>query len=345
MATHITVKRLSTIAHLDSRSEVHAEHKALSAEARKRKSAILAETPDARHVVPLKFPCLGGGVLLRADGSEMGQTEHLSLLKRLVKERGFYLREELRADGRTRLRKRATNGLRNLAISFRPDHAALLSRLSNDPVQGALVRRHIVDCSKMLGNGFTGATGLEVVAMEVHPESAVLHVHLGYTTVNSQNRLLWPAGGAGRKGLRFLGPWHTGCLRLCRAGYLPVQAGRLAEIDLARVRERHGGEAIDWALTQSLDEKCSEFVRRNGLEREFQQESANYRAALIARRANSPKGLAEAARNAAAQRDEAFAEIRALRGRLNAANQLLLRSSTLVQPQSHPRNQTLVRSL
>ena len=323
MPTHIAITKVSTIDHLDSNSAVHAKHKVLAEEARAKRAERERDWISFAPPGKLKFPCLQGGLLLRPDCSIMSSFDHRFLLKRLVKDRAFYFREEMRADGRARLRKIKTRSVRNLALTFRPDFSAFLASRAEGR-DGDAVRAHVIACAKVAMDEFKAATGLEVVAAEIHPESGNLHLHISYCSVDGQNRLLWPATACGRKGLRMAGAWHVGTLRLARAGYLSDGDARLAETDLRRAVRRHGVEPIDWALAQTLDEQCERFVATNGLDAEFNQHATAYRAGLLARRARSPRGVAEFARTADMQRQQALEEIRSLRSRLNAANRLLL---------------------
>jgi len=245
--THAVVGTERAVAHLDSTSETHARDRELAKRAEKTVAGVIIaddSPPDT-----LKFPSLEGGVLLGGDGREIGSEEHEALLNRLRLERASYVVTQSRSDGREYKRRRKTNGLRQLAISFRPEHALAFARLER---VGLGVRREVIDEARRLGAEFERLSGYRLEATEIHPEEGSLHLHLVYATVGPDQKLLHPVGGAGRKGLRLAGPSVIGTLRLVDAGIWPENDGRLAQKWLAD-RRRGGVEPVDFSLSQYLD--------------------------------------------------------------------------------------------
>ena len=245
--THAIVGTERAVAHLDSTSETHARDRELAKRAEKTVAGVIIaddSPPDT-----LKFPSVEGGGLLGGDGREISSEEHESLLNGLRKERGHYVVTQRRSDGREYKRRRKTNGLRQLAISFRPEHALAYARLER---VGLGVRREVVDEVRRLGAEFKRLSGYRLEALEIHPEEGSLHLHLVYSTVGPDQKLLHPVGGAGRKGLRLAGPSVIGTLRLVEAGVWPESDGRLARKWLAD-RRRGGVEPVDLSLSQYLD--------------------------------------------------------------------------------------------
>jgi len=113
-------------------------------------------------------------------------------------------------------------------------------------------RQELVDEVRRLGAEFERLSGYQLEASELHPEEGSLHLHLTYSTVDPDHKLLHPVGGPGRKGLRLAGPSIIGTLRLVDAGIWPESDGRLAQKWLAD-RRRGGVEPVDLSLSQYLD--------------------------------------------------------------------------------------------
>lgn len=337
MPTHITVSRIRTVEHLDSNSATHATDRERAREARKRKAALKEWRTDARPNETLLYPSLGGGLLFNAVGRELLPSEHKTLLVEAIAQRSYYFRDEIRADGRLRRRKRKTAGVHNLAITLRPDFAMLLAALDRNPNTRHLVRPFLLQLARELAREFAALTGLEVLTVEVHPEEGNLHLHLSYATVSANNRLLWSERSVGRKGVRCLGPWHIGSLRLARAGYVPSDDAALAEADLRRVFRRNGETPIDWQISQSADGHCEAFVERHGLRAVFSEVADRYGRQVRARRAQRPDQLRAAASNAKAELTRLAKENAGLREQLRQAlarlpNQALVRlPETLIE--------------
>lgn len=245
--THAVIGSERAIEHLNPSSPTHARDKARAQEARERiAGVIIAEDspPEA-----LKYPSLTNGVMLGADGKEISGTEHTALLTRLKSERGRYVVTQRRTDGREYQRSRKIDGLRQLAITFRPEHALALARIDQ---AGLPVRATVLDFACKLGQEFQRITGYEWVAAQIHPEEGNLHVHLAYATVNKKGELLHPTKGIGRKGLRLAGPSVIGTLRLVDAGIWPQEDAALARAWLAD-RKVAGSDPVDYVLSGYLD--------------------------------------------------------------------------------------------
>lgn len=99
----------------------------------------------------LRYPSLGGGLLLRPDGSELSGEEHKELLLTAINQLGFYLRNEIRADGRTRQRRRKTKGVHSLALTLSPERAMLLEALERNPKTQYLVRPFLIQLARDAG--------------------------------------------------------------------------------------------------------------------------------------------------------------------------------------------------
>lgn len=321
MPTHITVSRVRTVEHLDATSGTHATDRERAREARQRKAAQKETRNKTRPNEALLYPSLGGGLLFGPDGRELSPSEHKARLVEAIAERSFYWRDEVRADGRLRRRKRKTNGAHNLAVTVRPDFAMLLAALERNPNTRHLVRPFMLQLARELAREFAALTGLEVLAVEVHPEEGNLHLHLSYATVSADNRLLWSDRSAGRKGLRCAGAWHIGNLRLALAGYVPRDDAALAVADLRRVQSLHGAPPIDWTLSQSVDGHCVAFVEKHGLQAAFADVAERYGREVRERRAQRPDQLRAQAAKATADRDRLAKENAALKAQLAALTQ------------------------
>jgi hypothetical protein len=245
--TTATVSSVSSITHLDSSSDLHAEHQELSkrlhSEAR---SQVTVQMPAPQAA---KFPSLGKGILFNGEGEPIDSDSHLQLLSQLTRERGNYIATETRKNGATYKRKLPTTGIRQLAVTYFPIHSMTLARLDN---MGIPVRDVVMDHTRRLGVEFGRLTGYETVAMQIHPNEGNLHQHICYATVDAENQLINPLGGRGRRGLRFLGPSCIGTLRLVEHGLWPEADAGLARKFLAG-SVRGGVEPVDWVLARYLD--------------------------------------------------------------------------------------------
>ena len=289
--THVTVKKERTIAHLDPHSKTHADDQAAAKAARAKEKQEKAEKSVAAPM-KLKYPSLQGGVLCAPDGIEISSDEHTKLLKEISSTRSYYYGLRERAGKRATPRKRKTDPLHSLAVLMRPDHALALALLERDPTRRGLVRPLMLRACRLVSAEFAAATGLEPIACEIHPEEGCLHLHLTYSTVSADHRLLWSRGHRGRHGLRLLGPSHGGTLRLVAAGFLPPSEGELALHDFkGRCRELHGEVPIDWKLSLAVEGLVEAFSAKHGLGKPFADAAAKYRADLNARRAEKPEAL------------------------------------------------------
>lgn len=321
MPTHIPVTRTRTIEHLDSTSATHAADRKRAVEARAFMAERKEKRTDDRASEPLIYPSLGGGLLLLPDGRELSPADHKRLLIDAMSNRSFYWREEVRSDGRQRRRKRDTDGVRNLAITLRPEVAMLLAALDRDPRTRKLVRPFLVQIARDLAAEFSALTGLEVLTLEIHPEEGCLHMHLSYATVSSDNRLLWTDRSVGRKGIRCLGPWHIATLRLAVAGHVPREDAALAVADFHRVERMHGAPPVDWVLSESVDGLCAGFVDRHGLNSDFANISERYGREVRARRAQRPDQLRATAAQAVAEQKRLAEENATLSKQLRRAEE------------------------
>lgn len=245
--TTATVGSVNSITHLDSSSDLHAEHQELSK--RLHSEARAQVTVPMSVPEPAKFPSLGKGILFNGEGAPIDSESHLQLLGQLNRDRGHYIATETRKNGASYQRKLPTVGIRQLAVTYFPVHSMTLARLDKS---GIAVRDVVMDHTRRLGLEFGRLTGYETVAMQIHPNEGNLHQHICYATVDAENRLINPLGGRGRRGLRFLGPSCIGTLRLVEHGLWPESDAGLARNFLAG-SVRGGMEPVDWVLARYLD--------------------------------------------------------------------------------------------
>jgi len=345
---HISVKRARTIAHLDPRDLVHASDKLFAKAVRERERAASAERIETRSGDDLKFPSLGGGFMLKPDGREISGEDHFRLLAKAAVSRSYYFADSIRDDGRPRRRKRPTHGVHALAVLFRPDQASALAQMDGIPALRAKVKAFLVRCFGVVVQEFQAATGLEVLAGEIHPEEGCLHFHVVYASVSADNELLWQRWQRGRHGLRLLGPSHCGMLRLITAGFLPRSDGAHARHDLeSRRRALNGDDPIDFRLAFTIDLLVERFASAPELAPIFAQASERYREQLNLRRAERPSALKAAKQKAEEERDKLAAEVASLKAELAAARNLTLtpQSRTGSRPQEATANRSRDRFL
>lgn len=303
--THITAKKGNnrTLQHIDPTDPLHAEHHRRYADQYKK---IRAKQRVPERNETLKFRSLGGGFKVDASGHELSSEEMFVLHKITQKTRGFYWELGMRKNGTERIRKRPTEPLKILAITFRPDYAIGLEYLDKHPTTAGLVKPFLKAALASLTKTFRAATGLEPISGQCHPEEGQLHFHTVYSTVSADNKLLWSKTGKGRKGLRFLGPSHIGTIRQADAGFIPEKDAGLARLDLAdRMRSTGGEEPLDLLLSRELDAMCETFFSGQfSPVAEWAREK--YQTELTARRSKSPAVLTR-------QIEELKSEIRHLR--------------------------------
>jgi hypothetical protein len=314
---HVNVSAMRTIEHLDPTTELHvADHIAANA-ARLRSEAAKAERIETGLHRRLKYPSLGGGLMSLGDGGELSSDEHKNLLSDTAKARAYYFSEGTRKDGRIRRRKRPTVPLHSLGILMRPDHAAALAEVEKHPEMRHLVKPFLLQVLRVVAQDFSAATGLDVIACQVHPEEGCLHLHLTYSSVSTDHRLLWQRGHRGRHGLRLLGPSHGGTLRLIAAGFLPASEGSMAARDFRdRVRQLHGDLPVDWQLSVAVEGLVEAFAEQHGLQGAFAGHRTRYHSELSLRRSERPAALKSAKEKVEGERDHLAAEVRALKAQL-----------------------------
>ncbi|MDF9827506.1 hypothetical protein M2103_002384 [Ereboglobus sp. PH5-5] len=300
----IKVKRPRTLMHLDSKDKIHSDDQKLSRSLRSHKkrrkdSRFLAVIPqpkskkheESKEPKVLKYPSLDGGLLISAKGKEMTSEKHALLHTWLIKKLSFYWRDEIRPDGRMRRRKIKTDGVLNLEISFRPDHAMALMELERDPELSKLIKPFLMELAYALAVEFKTKTGLRAMCVQLHPEEGVLHFHITFTAVSNYNELMWLDRGVGRKGIRCLGPQHIGDLRLARAGILPLDSAELAEEDFKRIHKTHGEIPIDWQLSELVVVSCQDFRIKHKLKHYFDAAKKRYTKEVLGRFAKRPDQL------------------------------------------------------
>jgi hypothetical protein len=315
---HVAIRRQRTVDHLDPTSATHAADQAAAKAARERAQADQAARIDYGLFDQLKFPSLGGGLMFDADGRELSSDEHKQLLFATAEARAYYLSEGARKNGRTRRRQRRTTPLHSLGVLLRADQAAGLAAVERHSELRHLVKPFLRQVFKVVAAEFSAATGLDVIAGQVHPEESVLHLHLTYSSVSADHELLWQRGHRGRHGLRLLGPSHGGTLRLVAAGFLPACEGSLALHDFkSRCRELGGEMPVDWRLSLVVEGLVERFVETYALHGIFADAAEHYRAGLNARRAERPAALKAAKKNAEQDRDRLAAEVAQLKAQLS----------------------------
>lgn len=285
--TTATVRSIAAIVHLDSTSDLHAEHQELSkklhADARAR-IAITLPPPESD-----KFPSLGKGLLFDGNGELIDSDSHVARLTGLNRERGFYRATETRKNGTSYERKLPTVGIHQLAVTYYPVHSTTLARLDKS---GIPVRDIVIGHTQKLGHEFARLTGYEVVAMQLHPNEGILHPHLCYATVDKENKLLHSLNGRGRRGLRFLGPACIGTLRLVENGVWPEDDAEMAHRFLSG-SIRNGQEPIDWVMSRYLDGLAEKSLmdlsqQRAGVAEIWKATAQEYKIGALARREERP---------------------------------------------------------
>ena len=344
--THIAIEFPRTIDHLDPNSTTHIADQIESKQVRQKNKQMFAERADLRPLQGFKFPTLGRGFMAGKNGLELSGPAHKKLLTEATQARAWYWSDGEREDGVKRRRKRKTKGIHTLAVLMRPDQVMALEVLDKNPKYSHLTRPLIIEIMKAIGIEFESATGLEVIAYNIHCEEGCLHLHLTYASVSAENELLWSRCHAGRHGLRLLGPSHGGTLRLIKAGFLQKSEGVFAIKDfLDRVSKLEGDRPIDWQLACLIEGMIEVFSEKHKLRSVFNEAAEKYRGDLLARRAERPDALKAAKNKAEAERDSLahkvaeltakVAELTAKQAAVSTAHSSPVLQKSVV-PASHP---------
>ena len=232
--------------------------------------------------VSLKFQSLGGGFTCAPDGRIMSGSQHKNALDGILDSRSWYLGETVKR-GKYIQRERDTHPLWSLASLLRPHHSAGLLELDTNPKNWPKLKRLFRWLGKQLAAEFERRTGLEVVAIEIHPEENNPHIHITFASVSADHRLLWARGHVGRHGLRMLGPSLIGALWQIKHGLRTKEDEELAKrIFKERCREADG-EPIDWHMTDQLEKWIDSWIDKNGFRPVFDRALEGYLASARAK--------------------------------------------------------------
>lgn len=236
-----------SIQHLDPTSPVHEQDRKRAREYREslnRLQLLLVDIPEEH-----RYRSVAGGFRLDANGNEETSVAYNLRMEKL-KKRTHYKAPERKKDGSTYMRpRRASDPIRQMPVTFRPDHALAFGRLDH---QGMNIKYDLVRLIRHVGQSFQKETGYELQGMLLHPREGALHLHITYATVTESGRLLHGGGKAGNPNPRVLHHGFIGSLRLGDAGW--ISDGRVTRANQKRIeRRRNGKDAPDWAMSELLD--------------------------------------------------------------------------------------------
>jgi hypothetical protein len=255
----------------------------------------------------LKFPSLGGGLARKADGASLTLAELDDYFGKEIERSSYYMRECPRPDGRIQYRREKTFGLHDLAITLRSDYALAFEELDSS---GHSVAKYVEAMAHFTAESLQQQTRYRLVAFWAHPEEGRLHLHVTYSTVDENHRLIHQEGRRGRHGPVHAFPSVIGTVRLGRLGWLPDEWHNDAERWL-KDRSKNGQEPLDWILSEALDGWIESWVQRQGetVQKVFAHQHEIYHQEIINTVARSPAAMAEALTRAKTEREAA--ELRA----------------------------------
>lgn len=177
-----------------------------------------------------------------------------------------YKRERVR-DGHKRMDTgRYKSGLASIITTLPPWSMRTLEKVSESKLEFLLLA--LAEEQAKLGKEISGRS---MFSGAVHQDTAVLHFHTDWEKVDPVTKFAHP-----KSNFLSAGPWLVGADRINRTfpGLLsPWEEKRLGE-HLKRKDEQH---LIDVQLSRRMDQVLEEWIRFEGLEREFEKEKREYR--------------------------------------------------------------------
>ena len=262
--------------HNDPASKQHRIDKAEAADRRKTKWRPAGWDPSpavvrkaGNRVVDGVFrsPSKGFCFLMRPAGARIVQgTDYVSAASARAKQLSRYKRIRKR-DGKERTDYgRYKSGLASIITTLPPWAMRTLEKVSESKLEFlllALAEEQAREGKRISGRSmFSGA---------VHQDTAVLHFHTDWEKVDPATKFAHP-----KSNFLSAGPWLVGADRINRTfpGLLSDwEEKRLGE-HLKRKDEQH---LIDVQLSRRLDRVLEEWIRFEGLEREFEKEKKEYK--------------------------------------------------------------------
>ena len=255
--TFTVVASIESASHLDPKSWRHEQDKRYAAAARSLLAQMVAL--DLTPGQPLGIPSAEGGFILDGNGTEeMEGPSFTRLLCSVRSARSTYVSEETKKDGTLYERRRRTEPIKQLAISFFPAHSLFFDFLERE---GIPTKPLIKVWGKKLRDELARYLPCELLAVTFHPEEGVLHFHFIFSTVSADNRLLIESKGRGRPAIGFLGIGVVGTKRLVDFGIWPDADGVGVDAELQRRKAgRSASPALDLILSETLDGMVEKFV-------------------------------------------------------------------------------------
>ena len=254
MPINVKITGDKSIEHLDPDSAQHInDYKWAKARRERKAEQKLLNSMTPSDGLP-KLKCLGKGLRISRDGRFLTSQQFYQLVKESKKLRCKYKYWEQRGDGRTTCKKRKIQGVKNYAITMRPDIDAGVKSYDAFKDGKGGIRTKITNCAMLAAKEFEILTDYQVLAIAVHPNEGVLHFHLIYATVTLDQELLGDTTrSAGRRGIPNMGPRNLGLVRLASAGLRSAKEARVGYLDLKRIKTRSGSPPIDLMLAEMVD--------------------------------------------------------------------------------------------
>lgn len=252
-----SVKRLSEIQHLDPKSELHQIHALWSF--LQKQSPVTLLPSDQFPTLGAQFPSIGEGIMYDLSGRELQSTQFSDLLRDECEDRSFYVRITNKGNGRYGPKiEPVANPLWKETITLSGRDNERLRALDNGgrPVK-AFVRR----LAKKLAKLYAKFEGMEVIAMVVHADSGCLHIHILFSHVSRNRKLLYKNPHQGNNRQRRAGLGLIGTKRMCDMEYWPAEDASKADYLLADREKDLGRLPTDYLLSRYIDRECDAFVQ------------------------------------------------------------------------------------
>jgi hypothetical protein len=236
---------------------IHAEDVEMAAE-RRQMYFVAVELPqtDGHRILPQ----LGGGMYFVRDRSTHKLVpkdgEHfIEEMDSYLADKSWYYRiiNDKKCKAGWRWKKTKGGGIQGCVVTAAPWWSAALYNAAQNGEE-AKVKELSVELAHTCANVFAEQTNRMVLSVQVHYDTANLHLHIFSTRVGDDNKFIKGTN----KRLGILGPWATGNIRLGEGGFIPLDSAnyKRAKFLMDREQAAFGEPPLDIALARAFDLGC-----------------------------------------------------------------------------------------
>lgn len=206
-----------------------------------------------------QFPSIGEGAMLDPTGHELESTQFSDLLLNECEDRSSYVRITNKGHGRYGPQTvPVKNPLSKLTITLSGHDNARLQALER---AGLSTKKFITRTATKVAKLYAKYEGMNVIALAVHADSGCIHIHVIFSHVSRDKKLLYknPHRGCNRKRQAGIGLIST--KRMCDMGFWPVEDAAKANYLLADREKETCQLPTDYLLSRYVDRECEAYYR------------------------------------------------------------------------------------